>query len=65
MKRRALIIDFRINGAQQDQHMTEYFFGTSFVRKLVAKAKWNFRMSGVCQMTAFRPGTGYLTITVR
>jgi len=63
--KRALIVDYRINGALQDQHMTEYFFGQGFVRRLVSKAKRNFRTSGVYQMTAFQPGIGHLTITIR
>ena len=62
---RSQIIDFRVNGTPQDKHMTEWYFGASFVRKLVFKVKWNFRTSGVCQMTAFQPSTGYLTITIR
>lgn len=63
--KRALILDYRVNGSPQDKHMTEWYFGSGFVRKLVATAKRNFRSSGVCQMTAFQPGTGYLTITIR
>lgn len=63
--KRTLIIDYRVNGSLQDQHMTEYYFGQGFVRKLAATVKRNFRTSGVCQMTAFRPGIGYLTLTVR
>ncbi len=62
---KSMIIDYRINGHLQDRHMIEWYFGADFVRKLVSKIKRNFRTAGVCQMTAFQPGTGYLTITIR
>ena len=65
MTNKQLIVSFRINGAVQDQHMSEWYFGTEFVRKMVRKIRRGFWNSGIMEMTAFKNGVGYLTISIR
>lgn len=58
-------VTYKVNGWDQDKHMTEWYFGPEFVRSLVSKAKRIYRKTGMTELKVFQKGTGFLTITIQ
>lgn len=57
-------IAYKTNGVATTKSMTEWYFGTKFVKSMTASAVQMHKESGKAEFKFWQNGTGYITINI-